>query len=267
MLKSAYRLPRNHGVGWICTPQTDRLVPALTSAPGPCDPGIQEGQDPAPFGFGLVRSANGHFIEGVGPQGERTIYRAALRSWTSGLTLAAVSDSGSRVVRSDGMLLDGSDNLLGNLASIVPFTPVPGGYGLSSGGRFGFVYGYRQVGTTTQSATDATLWVVDLNDAATAGVGAAPVIATIALPQAVGCTAALVAGETCQHTASIGVAPGDGTAFVLGPRGVAAVPLPAAVSSAAPMSSAQNRAKAASQAPKKVQAPLRGVLRPAQVSK
>ena len=221
-------------------------MPELTSAPAPCDPGIRMGPESGTtFGTGLVRSANGSFVESIDPLGQRSIYRAAQRFWvgagtlSNGLTLVAAADTGLRIVRSDGMLLDGNDKELGNLASVVPFTHVAGGYGLSSGGRFGLVYGYRVSGTgAAQRATDAMVWVIDLDTVATTGIANAPVIAAIALPQAVGCTDVLAAGESCQHTASISVAPGDATAFVLGPRGVAAVPLPAAVSPVAPSSTA-----------------------------
>jgi hypothetical protein len=63
----------------------------------------------------------------------------------------------------------------------------------------------------------------------------------------VGCTSTTLAtGETCQHTASITLAPGSDSAFVLGPRGVAAVALPAGVAvmtaaSAHPVASEQLR--------------------------
>jgi hypothetical protein len=232
----------SRGSGWICSQQTGRLVRELTTAPGPCDPGIQKSPEAGTtFGTGLVRSANGYFVESVGPLGERLIYRAAQRAWvyagklSSGLTFVAAADTGLRIVRSDGMLLDGNDKELGNLGSVLPFTHVAAGYGLSSGGRFGLVYGYRVTGTGAgQRATEAMVWVIDLNTVSTTGIATAPVIAAIALPQAVGCTDVLAAGETCQHNASISVAPGDGTAFVLGPRGVATVPLPVAVTPMTP---------------------------------
>ncbi|HWS68995.1 MAG TPA: hypothetical protein VN325_40010 [Steroidobacteraceae bacterium] len=44
-----------------------------------------------------------------------------------------------------------------------------------------------------------------------------------------GTSSTLATGETCQHTASITLAPGSDSAFVLGPRGVAAVALPPSV--------------------------------------
>jgi hypothetical protein len=231
--------PNGHGVGWVCSGEGTRLVPALTASPGLCDPGYRARSIAGSTGAGLVRSANGHVVIGVDPDGARSIYRAAERTWVdapklpTGLLLAAVSDGGSRVVRSDGMLMDGTDTQLGNLGSAVPFSHVPGGYGLTSDGRFGIVYAYRISGEgSSQRATDATLWVLDLSNAAVAGVAAADVVATLSMPNAVGCTEALVAGETCQHTASISMAPGNGTAFVLGQRGVAAMPLPESVSAA-----------------------------------
>jgi hypothetical protein len=56
------------------------------------------------------------------------------------------------------------------------------------------------------------------------------VVAEIDLPEAVGCTAALQAGETCQHRASITMSPGEKNAIILGPRGVVVVPMPANLS-------------------------------------
>jgi hypothetical protein len=228
----------SHVAGWICD-KLD-LSNRIETAPQPCDPGTRPSSVlDTPTGFGLLRSANGHFIAALGSKGERGIYQPETRAWVmapnvaSGLSLIAANDAGTRLVRSDGMLLGLNDVQLGSLGSAVPFTHVASGYGISSGGRFGFVYGYRLAGSgSAQTASDPTLWVIDMNLAGSAGVGAAPLIATIALPQAVGCTGALASGETCQHTASISIAPGDGTAFILGPRGVVAVPLPTAVTSA-----------------------------------
>jgi hypothetical protein len=58
------------------------------------------------------------------------------------------------------------------------------------------------------------------------------VAAVVPLTDAVGCTATLVAGELCEHGANVTVAPGDASAFVLGPRGVAAVSLAEPVAAA-----------------------------------
>lgn len=252
----------SHGVEWICTKRDDRSIPALASSPEPCDPGNPMLMSGSSIGAGLVRSTHGHATVGIGPGGERVTYLPTQRLWSpgtklpAGLSLAAVADSGTRAVRSDGMLLDTGDTQIGNLGSLVPFTHVAGGYGLSSSGRYGFVYGYRISGSgAAQRADDAKLWVVDLANAVSNGVAAAPVIAEIALAQPVGCTVAPVTGEACQHAASIALAPGEGTAFVLGPRGVAALPLPAAVAalSVSPRSPTTQRAP--------IRLPLRGTVR------
>ena len=264
----------SHLVGTMGTPQLTRAVPALTASLQSCDPGSAKGWIDGPTGSGLVRSANGAIVVGVNPNGRRSTYRADDRQWVqasalpAGLMVSAIADSGSRLVRSDGMVIDGNDTQLGNLGSVVPFNATPGGYGLSSGGRFGFVYGYSTTGEgASQRATQATLWVVDLNNAASTGVASAPVVAAIAMPNAVGCTGAFAAGETCQHNASITVAPGDGTAFVLGPRGVAAIPLPAGVNSAQALSGMRRSATATSARPPQspsttVRLPIRGSVRP-----
>jgi hypothetical protein len=69
--------------------------------------------------------------------------------------------------------------------------------------------------------------VVDLAQARLGSMSPASIISTVALSAPVGCTnLPLDSGESCQHQASITLAPGSGTAFVLGPRALAVVPLP-----------------------------------------
>jgi hypothetical protein len=76
-------------------------------------------------------------------------------------------------------------------------------------------------------ARDARLWLVSLTDIAP-GIR---VIGEVPLPDAVGCTSPAPApGETCEHRAMVTVSADGGSAFVLGPRGIAAVPLPDSVS-------------------------------------
>jgi len=226
----------NHGVAWICTPQTTRALAALTQAPVECEPGISPRTTGSTVGWGLVRSANGQSVVAVSPTGVRVSYAAAQRRWSAGTALPAgmaidaVADDGRRAVRSDGMVLDAADTPLGSLGSAIPLTHVAGGFGLTSDGRFGLVYGYRLTGSgNAQRATDARLLVVDLRDVVTGGAGSAPVVANVVLSSAVGCTAATVDGERCEHRAALTTAPGDGTVFLVGPRGVAAVALPDAL--------------------------------------
>ncbi|MBC7957423.1 MAG: hypothetical protein H7Y33_16335 [Cytophagales bacterium] len=263
--------PASHTVGTLCTHRSTRALSVLTDAPESCDPGSARGWVTGPTGSGTVRSANGHAVVGVNTSGQRSIYSAAERQWVplaalpAGVMVSAVSDSGLRMVRNDGVVIDANGNSLGNLASVMPFTHIAAGYGLSSGGRFALVYGYRVTGTgSAQRAANATLWVVDLNNAAVAGVSSAPVLAAIALPNAVGCTSAFVQGEACDHQASISVAPGDGTAFLIGPRGIAVVPLPTEVTSAQPLADTRrSRANAKGATPAHRPAtlpPLRGRL-------
>jgi hypothetical protein len=232
-----------YNVGTVCVMPATRAVTSLIDGPRTCDPGSALGGAPGSTASGTVRSANGSVVVSTSPEGWRSSYRADERAWVSqpplpaGVTIAAVADTGARLVRSDGMLITLDGTALGNLGGVLPFTHRVGGYGLSSGGRFGFVYGYRVSGVgAAERASDATLWVIDLVNAAGSGVSASPIVSALPLPSAVGCTAAFASGETCQHVASVSVAPGDGTAFVVGPRGVAAVGLPTSVTSAQPLS-------------------------------
>lgn len=233
-----------YNVGTVCVMPSSRAPRTLMDSPRSCDPGSALGGAHGATPSGTLRSANGSVVVGVNPEGRRSSYRADQRHWTShaplpsGVTIVAVSDSGTRLVRSDGMLITEDGSVLGSLAGVVPFTHRVGGYGLSSGGRFGLVYGYQTTGAgAAERASAASLWIIDLNSVGWTGAGGPPVVATLSLPSAVGCTVAFVEGETCEHTASVSVAPGDGTAFVMGPRGVAALGLPASVTSAQPQSS------------------------------
>jgi hypothetical protein len=139
-----------------------------------------------------------------------------------------VSDDGTVTLARDGTLRDGL--IVRTLASRVPATHVPGGYGLTPDGRFALIYGYRvDVEAGMERARDATLWVVSLAGSPDDPFETAPLVATLSLADAVGCTAALAAGETCRHHAHVAVVEGARSAFVLGQRGLAAVALPEAV--------------------------------------
>jgi len=184
-------------------------------------------------GVALVASPSRHVVLATDAGGAVSFYQTRVAAWSpaglapAGTYMVAVSDDAQRMVRSDGeVLAAGSD--LGNLSGVVPLNYLPGGYGLTQDGRYGLVYGYQiLLESGAQRARNATLWVVDMSQAPTVPLAAAPVVAAIALADAVGCTSAtLAAGESCAHTASVTLSPGSGSAFVLGPRGLAAVPLP-----------------------------------------
>jgi hypothetical protein len=200
----------------------------------------------------------------IGNEGWRTVYRASRRQWEGmsmtrdepGRRFVALSDSGLRAVRDDGMLFESdlapglwiladSNTALGNLSDLLPLTHRAAGYGISGDGRIGIVYGVRTSGSgNAERATDAKAWIVDLRSVSAGSVPTAPVLATVAVPP-LGCTATFTDGETCMHTVAISVAPGDRTAFLIGPRGLAAVPLaePGASASAAPRSRAWVRTR------------------------
>jgi hypothetical protein len=224
-------------LAWITPPLGGKVLGDLIDSPGPGDPGSGFGSDVQPeIGVAVVASANGRAIAGSYPDGLVLLYRADARQITSGLRLpagmpvVAIANDAQRMVRSDGVVVDNAGVSLGGLASIVPFTHVAGGYGMTQDGRYGLVYGYRIVAEAGgDRARDATLWVVDMAGVPTTPLASAPIVATISLPDAVGCTGPLATGETCRHVASVTVAAGAGSAFVLGPRGIAAVALPAAV--------------------------------------
>jgi hypothetical protein len=224
------------GAYWIGSVSTNRLLAELTASPGQLDPGSGYAPgEPVQLGAGLIASANAQTVVATYPSGYLSVYQPVRRVWVAGptvpagVTIAAVSDSGERMVRSDGVLL-GAGVEIGSLASVVPFTHLAGGFGLTQDGRYGLVYGYR-IATETggERAREATLWVVDVSRAPTTPIGASTLVAALPLADAVGCTGALTTGESCRHRASVTAAPGGGSAFVLGPRGVIAVPMPAGV--------------------------------------
>lgn len=226
-----------HGVAWICSATgSESGLSLLTTQLSTCDPGT--GGFHETQGFGLIRSPNGQTVVAVGHSGEHWRYRAVERLWSqrtnlpAGVQVVAVADDGTRWVRSDGLLMS-DDTALGNLASAVPVGYEAGGYGLSAAGGYGLVYGYRRTGTgAAERATDAKVWIVDLASVASTGITHAPLLDTVSLPQPVGCTDAPASGETCSHRASITVAPGQRSAFVIGPRGVATLPLPSGATEA-----------------------------------
>jgi hypothetical protein len=118
----------------------------------------------------------------------------------------------------------------GSLAGRLPAGFIVGGYGLTGKGNHALVYGYRIANETNgPRAREAALWLFDVSAAATQGIASAPLLDRLPLTDAVGCTAVLQAGEPCEHVASVTVAEGDQSVFVLGPRGVAALPLPSTV--------------------------------------
>lgn len=226
--------PDLRGAYWIHSASTSRRLADLSTAPRIADPGEGNWASGASdSGVGLASSPSHHVIVGTDAAGDVSVYQASLARWNpgprlpAGTTIVAVDDLAARMVRSDGIVLDAGAPS-GNLSSVVPLTYQAGGYGLTQDGRYGLVYGYQtNPANGAQPASHGTLWVVDLSQSP---LSTGAIVDTIALASPVGCTAAMLAdGETCLHQAAIVVAPGSASAFVLGPRGVAAVALPAGV--------------------------------------
>jgi len=213
---------------WVGGVTSTRALPDLTSTPGIRDPGSGSwSSTPIETGVGLVASAGAHSVAGTDPSGRVQFYRPAQRSWSAGpllpagVRVVALSEDGQRLLRSDGVVMSsGSES--GNLAGLAPAGHVAAGYGITPDGRHALVYTYRvALESGADRARDAALYVFDLQNLA------APAVATLPLDEAVGCLDTLTSGESCMHSASVTVTAGAGSVFVLGPRGLAALPLPA----------------------------------------
>jgi hypothetical protein len=233
----------NSGVDWLLTATMGNLLD-LPRWGGPGFFMETIGTGPV-TSSGIVRSPGGHALLAQHPGGTVRIYRPESRAWGSygsvpaATTLAAVSDDASRTITSDGVLRIPFGNQ--SLAGLVPPTHVAGGYGLTADGQFVLVYGYR-IATEQglERARDATLWVFDASGDLLQPIGPAQLLAALPMSDAVGCVQALATGETCRHDARIAVDEQGHSAFVLGPRGLAAVPLPPLASARA----AADRARA-----------------------
>lgn len=214
-------------------------------------------------GAGLIMSPGSSALVAVTPDGwMRSIDIATGVNWRDrgvlapGQQLVSVSDDGMVFLHSDGVMQIGGFHS-GNLSTVLPPTQQAGGYALTPDGRYALVYGYRLTGGAGgERAQDATLWILDLQGVSMSNPTGAVIVGSIALPNAVGCTGPLVAGETCKHSAQLTVDPRGDAVFVLGPRGVAAVPLSSAMgrATAQPASVGSQRLQSQSLSAKK---PLR----------
>lgn len=219
--------PGYHGIGWVGPPAGGV---DLLGGPGWLDPGLSLWQTgPA----GLIRSADGQTLAyefGVG-RGWK-VYQAAgraprdLQGVEHPAPLAAISDDGQTLLWADGLVRLAMGTVL-DLKPLLPATHEAAGFALGPTGNVAVIYGYRpDVEGGVPRARDARLWILALSDVAPG----TRVLGDVVLPDAVGCTSATPApGEACAHRALITLSADGGSAFVLGPRGIAAVPLPDSV--------------------------------------
>jgi hypothetical protein len=215
------------GVSWLQGEAGDIATGPRFPAPGADTP-----WPAGTVGVALARSSHGGAIAASPARGAARIYRGVVSQYVAGPVLdgqwiVALDDAGDRLVRNDGQLLFSGSVATLDLRRAVPEGHVAAGYAITGNGHFALVYGFRIASEPTgPRARDARLYLVDLRSGA-AVLGQAPIVAAVVpLADAVGCTGPLAPGEACEHPAQITVAPGDASAFVLGPRGVAAVSLP-----------------------------------------
>lgn len=222
-----------HGVGWLAgAPPTGELAADLTRAPGFADPGAPYLADvsAAQYGASIARSESGATLAMSHPSGLTLAYRGMalqrqeLARLPAGRSIVAVDNAGTVIVRDDGVMLKGGTSV--RLPTLAPPGFAAGGYAVSGGGDLIAVYVYRIASEPAgPRARDARVLLFDLPGTLSSPGNAAP-LAVIDLPDAVGCTAPLAAAETCEHAAALRFAPGNGSLFVVGPRGVAAAPVP-----------------------------------------
>jgi hypothetical protein len=161
------------------------------------------------------------------PAGRAEVYRGIavqrqdLARLPAGRSIVAVDNAGNMIVRDDGVLVQ-SGTFTFDLKPLLPAGFVAGGYALRGDGNVVAVYAYRVANEPDgPRARDAHVLLLG-----TPGTGNSALSGRVDLPDAVGCTAPLTAQETCEHVAALRFAPGNENLFVVGPRGVAAVPVP-----------------------------------------
>ena len=226
-----------HGVGWLsgCAQANGGVVSDLTKKPCFADPGSEPMRDltSSPRGTAIASSANGGALAMSYPSGTALLYRGIreqrvyIPSIPAGTAIVSVDNAGTWSVRDDGLLqLIGSAQSFDLRTRVAPGF-VPGGYAISGGGEFVVVYSYRiAIEAGAQRARDARLLLFDIRNGLAELVNNPVPAGQVDLLDAVGCTETLAPGETCEHRAAVVVAQGGKSVFVLGPRGVSAVPLP-----------------------------------------
>jgi hypothetical protein len=224
-----------HGAGWLSG--CSRPYSDIATQPCFSDTGGEYLRSPrvSELGVSMVRSANGGALSLSYPFGGSDVMagialqRIRSEAGTPGVRIVAIDDKANWQINSQGFAAQLGMPIGFQLTAAVPVGWEPGGYGLAGDGSFALVYIYQVANEAAgPRARDARLLVVDLRSGIPALVpGPGTAAAGIPLQEAVGCTVVLEPGEVCRHMAHVVVAPGDRSAVVLGPRGIAVAPIPA----------------------------------------
>ncbi len=182
---------------------------------------------------GLLRSVDGHTVIGVMPDRTTFKYGTASRTWSgffsipSDTQLVAVADDGQTYMLSNGVLVKDGVSQGASLGGLLPAGYLAGGYGLSGDGTRAYIYGYKiDKSGMTPAVTDAAVWVVDIHDRANTPLDQSPIMKVQSLAKPVGCLSPMATGESCEHNATLTLAPGNRSLFISGPRGMAALTVP-----------------------------------------
>jgi hypothetical protein len=190
-------------------------------------------------GAGVVRSASGTTVLMIAPDSGVDGYRipgygpVVTSRVDPRRAVVAVDDQATWYVTDDGWLQSTQPWLFSvpprwSFPARIPLGFTSAGYALSGDGKFALVYAYRLTSESgNPRAHDPRLFLFDLRRMMVDP--SSPTLSSyVELPDAVGCnTVPLPASEVCEHHASITLLANNDVAIVLGPRGIAAVSIPA----------------------------------------
>ncbi len=233
--------PTSSGVGLLSLGFLDTTVPGsagVNTARGVTTPSASDGSvgEPWLMSDGVHRNAlvSNALAQSVtwlrGDVIDRSVL--ALSGFQMTSAPAAIDAANSHILRKDGSLYGTcvGSFMPWNLTGALPAGQTDGGWGLTPDGRYALLYTYTLAGTgDAATASNPVLHVLDIDTTMCGGVAVPQEVASVPLAGVPGCGSPRASGETCAHTAHITVDPQQAVAFVSGPRGVAAVPLPSSV--------------------------------------
>ena len=238
----AQATPFSSGVGLLSLGFVDGVAPAhagVNETRGLITPRTSSGAAGEPWlvADGAHKSALVASLLGPDPTWLRgdSMDRQAL-GLSSGFSMAAapaaIDSEQSQMLRKDGWLFGRCVGIFmpWNLNGAVPAGQTVGAWGLTPDGKYALLYTYTLTGTgDAATASQPTLHVLHIDTTACGGSIPPVEVSTLALSGVPGCGSPRASGETCAHEAHVTVDAQQAVAFVSGPRGVAAVPLPSSM--------------------------------------